>query len=109
MEEYTQRLTESSWDNKEWICSICGRQNKEEFKYCPECGEKKPDHEETQTEITIKKLKRKGFENCEQLFRLLIHVEDEEGNLLGSYNIIALPDFIILFYQIPSCYLLFGL
>ena len=86
MEEYTQRLTESSWDNKEWICSICGRQNKEEFKYCPECGEKKPDHEETQTEITIKKLKRKGFENCEQLFRLLIHVEDEEGNLLGSYN-----------------------
>ena len=46
MEEYTQRLTESSWDNKEWICSICGRQNKEEFKYCPECGEKKPDHEE---------------------------------------------------------------
>lgn len=40
MEEYTQRLTESSWDNKEWICSICGRQNKEEFKYCPECGEK---------------------------------------------------------------------
>ena len=86
MEEYTQRLTESSWDNKEWICSICGRQNKEEFKYCPECGEKKPDYEETQTEITIKKLKRKGFENCEQLFRLLIHVEDEEGNLLGSYN-----------------------
>ena len=87
MEKYTtQRLTESSWDNKEWICSICGRQNKEEFKYCPECGEKKPDHEETQTEITIKKLKRKGFENCEQLFRLLIHVEDEEGNLLGSYN-----------------------
>ena len=86
MEEYTQRLTESSWNNKEWICSICGRQNKEEFKYCPECGEKKPDHEETQTEITIKKLKRKGFENCEQLFRLLIHVKDEEGNLLGSYN-----------------------
>lgn len=87
MEKYTtQRLTESSWDNKEWICSICGRQNEEEFKYCPECGEKKPDHEETQTEITIKKLKRKGFENCEQLFRLLIHVEDEEGNLLGSYN-----------------------
>lgn len=40
MEEYTQRLTESSWNNKEWICSICGRQNKEEFKYCPECGEK---------------------------------------------------------------------
>ena len=32
MEEYTQRLTESSWNNKEWICSICGRQNKEEFK-----------------------------------------------------------------------------
>ena len=86
MEEYTQRLTESSWDNKKWICSICGRQNEEEFKYCPECGEKKPDHKETQTEITIKKLKRKGFENCEQLFRLLIHVEDEEGNLLGSYN-----------------------
>ena len=87
MEEYTtQRLTESSWDNKEWICSICGRKNEEEFKYCPECGEKKPDYKETQTEITIKKLKRKGFENCEQLFRLLIHVKDEEGNLLGSYN-----------------------
>ena len=82
MEEYTQRLTEPSWDNKEWICSICGRQNKEEFKYCPECGEKKPDHEETQTEITIKKLKRKGFENCEQLFRLLIHVEDEGGTMI---------------------------
>ena len=86
MEGYTQRLTESGWDNKKWICSICGRQNEEEFKYCPECGEKKPDHKETQTEITIKKLKRKGFENCEQLFRLLIHVKDEEGNLLGSYN-----------------------
>ena len=24
MEEYTQRLTESSWDNKEWICHKTG-------------------------------------------------------------------------------------
>ena len=50
MEEYTQRLTESSWDNKEWICSICGRQNKEEFKVLIlNAGRKTKINEETQT------------------------------------------------------------
>lgn len=80
-------MVTAEWNSGEWRCSICGRYNEGDFKFCPECGEKKPDHEETWEEISIKKLKRAGYENCEQEYKFLVHIEDEEGTPLGSYNV----------------------
>lgn len=49
-----------------------------------EYGEKRTDHEETWEEIRIK---QKDYANCEQKYKVLVHLEDEEGNPLGNYNV----------------------